>query len=316
MTSPSPRILVAIATYKRVDLLKGLLTSLDALQFETDPDADITIAVIENDPGETARDAVCAHSEHSPFKVIYEVENRPGVTHVRNRALSMAKDYDFLAFIDDDEFATPNWLDELLRRQKTTGATAVFGPVRSVYSDKVSAWIADWAPHATPYETDAIMSKPGATCNCLISMSAIADEDLTFDPKMSLLGGEDTLFFSKLMDRGHILAQSSTAIVHEHIPDNRAQVSWLLRRWYRTGMTDAMIGGRNASQTSTRIKAVVGGLVRIGAGLSMAATTYALSLGKAKIPTMNRLYTASRGAGMIAFAFGFSYEEYGNKKAD
>ena len=50
-----PRVLVAVATYKRVDLLNELLASLNTLVFRNSPNAKVAIAVIDNDPQQSAR---------------------------------------------------------------------------------------------------------------------------------------------------------------------------------------------------------------------------------------------------------------------
>ena len=308
----TPRVLIAIATYKRIDLLDGLLTSLAQLSFQSSS-PQLEIAVIDNDPSHSARETVERHSSLLIWPLHYRTESRPGVTFVRNQALEIASNFDFLAFIDDDEFATSNWLDNLLIRQQDTGAAAVFGPVHPVYGEAPADWIRDWGIHGRYIEKDEPQSKPGATCNCLIDMDVVRKEGLIFDPKMSLTGAEDTLFFSILLDRGYAFERASNALVHEHIPDDRAQPAWLLRRWYRTGITDAIIAGRNSGSTINRIKALIGGIIRMGAGGALVALMSVLKLGWKNPSVMNRLYTVCRGAGMFSYALGGQYEEYGRK---
>ena len=312
--SSSPTLIVAVATYKRVSLLDNLLESLTHLTFTRNSKANVSIAIIDNDPDKSAEACVRKWIEDYPFHLEYFHEERPGVTHVRNRALDIAQGSDFLAFVDDDEFVTPEWLDILLSQIQTEEAAAVFGPVHPVYTQQAPDWISKWGVHGTYIDTNGLQKKPGATCNCLIDMSVVMKEAMKFDPKMSLTGGEDTLFFSQLQDKGYTLAQSSDAVVHEHIPDQRATVIWLLKRWYRTGITDALIGGRNSPSLITRTKALFGGIARIGIGGLLAGVTGLVTVGQNPVAVMKRLYTVSRGAGMVAFAFGHQYEEYGRKK--
>lgn len=312
--SPAPAVIVAVATYKRVDLLDNLLESLTHLTFTRNSGTSVSIAIIDNDPDQSARPCVETWMANFPFHLEYFHEERPGVTHVRNRALDIASGSDYLAFVDDDEFVTIDWLDILLSQIQADKAAAVFGPVHPVYTQDAPEWISKWGVHGTYIDADGLQEKPGATCNCLIDMSVVTKEAMQFDPKMSLTGGEDTLFFSQLQDKGYTLAQSSNAIVHEHIPDQRATVNWLLKRWYRTGITDALIGGRNTPSILTRTKALFGGVARIGAGGLLAGLAGIVTFGQNPVAVMKRLYTVSRGAGMIAFAFGHQYEEYGRKK--
>ena len=262
----TPSVIVAVATYKRIALLDKLLESLTQLSFSRNAGAKVSIAIIDNDPDQSAKPCVEQWSTDYPFHLEYFHETRPGVTHVRNRALDIARGSDYLAFVDDDEFVTSEWLDILLQQIQEESAAAIFGPVHPVYTKEAPKWLAKWGVHGTYIDSDGKQSKPGATCNCLIDMAVVEKEDMQFDPKMSLTGGEDTLFFSQLQDKGYALAQSREAIVHEHIPDQRATVNWLLKRWYRTGITDALIGGRNAPALFTRAKALLGGVARIGIG--------------------------------------------------
>ena len=307
------RILVAAPTYRRNALLDGLLKSLSELVL---PEwAEVSFVIIDNDREGGARPVVESWQAAFTRPLAYELEEAPGVTHVRNRALRLAAEADLLAFIDDDEFAHPGWLAELVKRYRATAAAAVFGPVEPVYPGTAPGWMKDWAVHGTPIEEDADQTKPGATCNCLIDMSVVRKEGMTFDPRMSLTGAEDTLFFTQLLDRGHRLTRAKNARVYEHIPAERATCGWLLRRWYRTGLTDALIAGRKMKPLFARIRGSVHGVIRVAAGSVLTAVMAIGTLGQNRKAIMSSAYTVSRGLGMISFAMGKSYEEYGRKKA-
>ena len=64
-----------------------------------------------------------------------------GTQHFRcpNAALDAAT-APLVAFIDDDEVATPGWLAGLLECHARTGATIVFGPVQAIYGER-PAWL-------------------------------------------------------------------------------------------------------------------------------------------------------------------------------
>ncbi len=307
------QILVAAPTYRRNEMLDGLLKSLSELALP--PNADVRFVIIDNDRTGNARPVVQKWQQTFPAPLAYELEEAPGVTHVRNRALKLAGDSDLLVFIDDDEFAHPDWLAALVRRYRETGAAAVFGPVQSVYPETAPEWMKEWGVHGTPITQDRDQTKPGATCNCLIDMATVRKESMNFDPRMSLTGAEDTLFFTQLLDRGHRLTQAKDALVYEHVPEDRAQANWLLRRWYRTGLTDAVIAGRNTTPGVARLKSGINGVIRVVIGSLLTALTAIATLGQNKRAIMSRAYTVSRGLGMISFALGKSYEEYGRKKS-
>lgn len=306
------QVLVAAPTYKRNDMLDGLLRSLAALDMPLE--ANVSFVIIDNDREGGARPIVEKWQQVFAAPLAYELEDAPGVTHVRNRALRLAEAADVLVFIDDDEFARKDWLVALVKRYRETGAAGVFGPVQPVYPEEAPGWLKEWAVHGTPITEDADQEKPGATCNCLIDMGAVRKEGLGFDPKMSLTGAEDTLFFTQLLDRGYRLVQAKDAQVYEHIPADRATEKWLMRRWYRTGLTDALIAGRNMRPAAARLRGGVHGAIRLLAGGVLAGGATFLTLGMHRRAILSRAYTASRGLGMISFALGKSYEEYGREK--
>lgn len=303
------RLLVASATYKRNDLLNGLLESLSEARIP--PDMDVEFLIIDNEKTGGARHVVEQWKRQFHVPLHYLIEEAPGVTHVRNRALEAAANFDFLAFIDDDEFATPGWLVALIERYDARPSAAVFGPVEPVYTDTAPQWVREWAVHGTAMKVDEDQPKPGATCNCLIDMKTVAEMNLTFETRMSLLGGEDTLFFTRMLDAGHRLTRAKDALVYEHIPDSRANARWLMRRWYRTGISDALIAGRSMPPSVSRLRAFLNGVIRVIAGSVLVVLIAIITLGRNPRKLLERCYTVCRGAGMISYATGRTYEEYG-----
>lgn len=311
-------VTISVATFQRNKQLAELLTSIQNLDIGELQQQNISVSIVDNDPEGGAKECVGIAAQNFPFQLNYIQEKRRGVSFVRNTALKKAIDNkaDFIAFVDDDETVSEQWLLELLKVQSKTQAAAVFGPINSTYLDSCPEWIRLWKPHATLIESDAICTVPGGTCNALISMKAVVEANLRFDPRMNLSGGEDTLFFYQMIDAGYSLANSANGIVNEPIPENRTEPSWLWKRWYRTGITDALILNRNISTFASKTKALIGGTVRILVGAAGAAFLHILSLGKLNRSTMQQLYIMCRGCGMVAFSFGKTYEEYGSQKAD
>lgn len=304
------KVLVAVPTYRRNEMLERLLDSLNKL---VQPDnADVSVVIIDNDKSAGARPVVEKWKTRFSMPLSYEMETAPGVTHVRNHALQMAADFDLLAFIDDDEFAAPGWLAALVGRYEETKAAAVFGPVWSIYADSAPQWMREWNVHAIEITEDCDRTEPGGSGNSLIDMKVVRDLDLSFDPRLSKTGGEDTLFFLQMRDQGHRLTQTKDAAVFEHVPEDRARIGWLFRRWYRYGVTDALIAGRNTSLPVARLKAGCNGVLRTLSGALLVTGTVIATLGRDKRAILSRCYTVCRGVGMIVFAFGGRYEEYGS----
>ncbi len=296
-------------------MLGALLDSLDKLT-APEPATHVVVAVIDNDPDGGAQSVVEAAREAGfAFELRYAREARPGVSHVRNAALQMSEGADFLAFVDDDETVNPDWLRELLKAQDAFDADAVFGPVEAVYLDDAPAWLRRGDFHSKPTPADGLRYKPGGSCNCLVRLAPVRDRGLAFDPGLSLIGGEDTLFFTQMLEQGCVLADAKDALVYEIAPPDRATARWVLNRWYRTGFTDAQILSRHMAPGRRRLWALTHSLIRLSVGGTVAALYAAAFAWWRPETALAKLYTPARGAGMLAFVFGKPFEEYGRPGA-
>ena len=139
------KIDIAVCTYRRPELDQTLL-SLAVLSIPTG--AIVRIIVADNDITPSARDRVDAMRSAVPFEIVYVHCPASNISIARNACLDHASG-DFLAFIDDDETASEDWLSELLIMADTTGADAVLGPVQAVYGNAAPAWMRRGDFHST-----------------------------------------------------------------------------------------------------------------------------------------------------------------------
>src|ERR1700690_4174155 len=126
---------VCIATFRRPGGLARLLGSL-ALQQGDVPGFEVL--VVDNDAAGSAA-AVCEEFRDR-LRLRYMVEPVRGIALARNRAVASSES-PFLAFIDDDNEATPNWLASLHRVAEAQKADAVFGPIVFRFVEEPPAWI-------------------------------------------------------------------------------------------------------------------------------------------------------------------------------
>ncbi|MEM1382789.1 MAG: glycosyltransferase family 2 protein [Pseudomonadota bacterium] len=300
-----PKVVICIASYRRPVLLKALLKSLDTLVF-TGPEPEIEIVVVDNDSGSPLEESQGPIQAWSRHKLTYVVERVRGVAAARNRALAVAPgDADFIAFIDDDEQATPHWLDALLQTQAATGAVAVQGPVLPSYESTPPDWIEDGRFFELgPYQDGQEMGNFAGTNNALVSKAAIDRLTLRFDMRFNLTGGEDQDFFDRLASQsgGRIVA-SSEALVHDAVPEVRMNLGWILRRWYRMGNT---LGTMALLRRKGRGLRFAKGFGWIGYGLARSAG--ALFVSRARIA--RGLAQAAFGVGMLSAYLRLEHQEY------
>ncbi|MCI4644490.1 MAG: glycosyltransferase [Hyphomonadaceae bacterium] len=307
-------LVICIPTYQRNEELTELLAALQEQAIPAGVEMRVRILVIDNNPDGRAKSVTDAlQKEELAYPVHYVRESEPGVAHVRNRALTEASQAgdDFLVFIDDDELPAEHWLATLWQRQVATGAAVVFGTVEALYESAPPDWMKAGDFHSKPVLTDGLRAKPGATDNCLIDLAVVRGHGLSFDTSLSLVGGEDTLFFDALLRQDEIFADAAGAKTFERIPDGRATLDWLLTRWRRTGMTDAlMIHGRRGGGVLARVLAGGEGVLRILIGGGLAALVWTVKGGRMSAACARRLYTFQRGRGMVDFALGRLVLEY------
>jgi succinoglycan biosynthesis protein ExoM len=224
---------IGVCTYRRASLDEALL-SLAVLAV---PDnARLRIIVADNDQTRSAEGRVEALRSTIPHEIAYVHCPASNISIARNACLENATG-DYLAFIDDDEDASENWLVELLHTAEKSGADAVLGPVRSVYSQTAPAWMREGDFHSTlPVWVDGEI-RTGYTCNVLLKLNSPRVAGRRFNLALGKTGGEDTEFFSYMHHDGGKIAFAPEAHVYEPVSENRAGLSWLAKRRFRFGQT-------------------------------------------------------------------------------
>ncbi|MCC7258118.1 MAG: glycosyltransferase [Gammaproteobacteria bacterium] len=293
---------ICVATFRRPGLLRTLLDSLN--RQELSPKMVIRIIVVDNDIAESAKDAVKEFSSVSLWPIIYDVQSEQNIALTRNRALSLSN-ADFVAFIDDDEFAEPCWLQHLVDSAKGTSAAAVFGPVLPVLPANAPDWIQKGRFFEPPrYATGADM-RVGATRNALVAKSWIRKWSTPFDSAFGLTGGEDTEFFDRIYKAGGRLAWCDEAMVYEHVGMDRVNLGYLLRRAFRSGQSYARIFNKD-SAFPVRVARLVyrGILLLVALVLSSFGWMFGKELGA------KALVKVCANFGQISASFGSRYEQY------
>lgn len=236
--SASPRrVAVGVCTYKRMNFLARCLEHVAVTARHSGEH--VEVIVVDNDGQDPAvAELVGRASASTGVPMHYRIETTPGIAAARNAVFDEAtrRGISMMAMLDDDEWPSEDWLAALLRRQHTTGAVVVGGPVRPVFPDS-AARLRRWARYWS-VEPQFLDGKPFVFCSCnfLVHLDAIADEPRPlFDGEFGLSGGEDTVFFRKLFYRGHPMAWADDALMYEEVPPDRAKLAWMRKRRYGVG---------------------------------------------------------------------------------
>lgn len=307
------KITVAIITYKRLDGLADLLASLSAQRQSPDRPFEMSIMVVDNDSERSAQETVRKFVlGHPDIKVTYLVEKVQGIPFARNRALiSAGSSEQYMAFIDDDEFASEYWLDELLTVLYATGCDCVWGPVRPIFPDDAKGMLfrSGVFDRSNPQQgLDDRQALPlAATDNVMISLSAFRKTGIIFDEGMRFTGGSDLAFFKAAAGRGLKICWAKNAHVYERVHPQRVTVRYLLSRQYRVGNTFVKANVFGIESFKILIYTVFSlGFVLVGM-LTLVFPIRTSTRAEGIVRIMN-------GIGIMGGLLGFTFHEYAPKR--
>ncbi|MBM1105814.1 glycosyltransferase family 2 protein [Aurantibacter crassamenti] len=232
-------LVIGIPTYKRPAMLAKLVDSIYQCNIDGKLIQTIDILVVDNDSERSAAETAQILKKNCPlnFNFIYHNYAIKGLSHVRNEILAKAiqLNSDYIIFVDDDEFVTKDWLNELVGLADKNKADIVQGPNIPVFEDKIKDSIAVNFSYLDFDHNQAISDFESN--NVLLKTQFIIENDLTFDERFNITGGEDSYFGVVATQKKAKNYWSKKAIVYETIPSNRANLKWLIKRTFRGAST-------------------------------------------------------------------------------
>lgn len=288
-------VTVAVCTFRRPSL-EATLASLARL--ERPAGMALQVIVADNDDHAGRRPAIEAAGRTLGLDLRYVHAPARNISVARNACLDHCETA-WLAFIDDDEQATPDWLVRLAGAAEP--ADIVFGTCRAVYPSAAPEWARQGDFHSNRLSgNDAAWN--GYTSNVLIAMPFVRARRLRFAPELGQTGGEDTLFFFSAHQAGARFAYVPDAVVTEPVDPARLNFGWLLRRRFRAGQVHWLV----LCRAGGRLGGALAAMGKLGACLAFALAGLAR-------PAAWRggLLRAGLHAGVVAAALGTPvYREY------
>lgn len=306
----SADVCIVVPTLRRPESLRRALESLTSL---TRVDGRIaSVVVVDNDPVGSARPVVEALSTETDLPLVYVSLPRPGIATARNAGVA-ADEAPLVAFLDDDEAASPGWLAALLKVQAGTGADAVFGPIRG-RADDAAPWLRPYLEaffgREGPRES-GLLDRAWGCGNSLLVRATALPGPAPFDVAADQTGGEDDALFRGLAARGGRFAWAADAWVDEFAPAHRATLSYALAR--------AFAYGQGPSQDAAARRDWPGVARWMAVGLAQAGVWGALAclMWLARRPARARMLDrAARGAGKLFWMRGFEPHFYGAREVE
>lgn len=245
------RIDVLICTFRRPSV-EETLRSVDAQHLPDD--ISVRAIVADNDDKPSAAERIAGVAAAMKTPVVYVHAPARNISLARNACLDRA-DGGFVAFIDDDEEAAPDWLAALYRSATQGGFDAVFGPALARYDAAAPNWI-----RAHDYHSNRPLRRGGEvltghTCNALLAWRGGRFQKERFLLEKGRSGGEDTEFFFRLWRAGARFGICENALVHENVDAARLNFDWVRRRKFRAGQTY----GRHSPRAPTAAAGLIAG---------------------------------------------------------
>ncbi|MBC8355937.1 MAG: glycosyltransferase family 2 protein [Planctomycetes bacterium] len=223
-----------LCTYNREHWIGDAIQSL--LKLRTVDRLSYEVIVVDNASTDNTPEVIAAIAESADRPVRYVRETRQGPSAARNRGIAEASG-EWLAFIDDDERADPDWLLELLATTAEKGVRVSGGAVHLISSE------ADAQP--LPPMLEQVLAPGGRRkCECLFTPKhalnsgnqmlhrSVFEENGAYEESWTE-GGEDTELFNRLYDAGVEAWYNPKAIVLHLVPPYRTSagyIQWLSLR--------------------------------------------------------------------------------------
>jgi succinoglycan biosynthesis protein ExoM len=226
-------ISVCIATYRRAARLREVLGDM-ARQTRV-PDQ---VVVVDNDVAASARPVIEElRAAGCPFRLDYDVQPERNIAMTRNRTVALANG-EWMAFIDDDERASEDWLHRLVQAAQSYRADGVLAPVEPELPPNAPAWIRRGRFYDFPRmrSGEVVPLNRMRFGNILLRGASLRAEPGPFDTRYGLSTGEDGDLLVRLARKGAHIVWCDEAFVVEPIEPKRLSVRWLLMR--------AMSGGQ------------------------------------------------------------------------
>jgi GT2 family glycosyltransferase len=253
---PTIGIVICIPCFRRPEHLRQTLQSLA----DQRTDRRFAVVAVENDA--SACGSVPVASEFlrtGKLSGLCVVESRQGNCHAINAAFETARamfpDATHFLMIDDDEIASPDWLERMVCAAEATGADVVGGPVLQRFGDEAKRGLQRHPAFRPAYDASGPVPIIYGCGNCLIRRPVFQTlGSPAFDQRFNFLGGGDVDFFTRCRRSGMKFHWVAEAVIVETVPDTRTRPSWIALRGLRIGAINYHVQRKMAQTPWLRAK--------------------------------------------------------------
>ncbi len=308
LATDSIELVVTVPTFKRPQQLLETLASLQSQETKRR----FAVIVIENEAEKREGAAAAAPLfECGALQGLMIVAHERGNCCAYNAGWEMALTtfpaFHFLAVIDDDEIADPHWLERLRVTADQHGADIVGGPQVPVFPQSGDRGRAAHPVFMPAYDKTGKVPALYSSGNLLIGRHVLTAMDTPFlDLRFNFMGGGDSDFLSRAVQKGFQLAWCAEAAVREAVPARRLDADWIRSRSLRNGVISTLVEKKKrARQKFGRLRVFAKSLALLAASPLRAAAELA-STGSVSIAS----YPIYVALGRVLAEFGYANEQY------
>ena len=237
-----PLLTVVICTYNRSFILGECL---DSLVTQTVPVEKFEILVVDNNSTDGTQKIATEFCNGIPNAHVIS-EPTQGLSYARNRGLKEAKS-EWVAFIDDDAKASPQWVSSILKTIKAGDFDCFGGPYRAWHRfGPPPAWFSsDWensiSIHQSHYGPMVAGNYPtGGTCAMHRELALLLGG---FPTDVGMSGdkcayGEETALFQKMLQYGMRIGYVPEMVIDHCVLPYKYSLVWRLKSAYAHGRDD------------------------------------------------------------------------------
>ncbi|WP_307588344.1 glycosyltransferase [Paenibacillus wynnii] len=242
-----PKVSIIICTYNRAGLLNKTLQSLVSLE-----NLDLAeIIVVDNRSTDHTETVVKEFIDRNvdDIDTRYILEPVQGLSAARNTGILASKSQ-LIAFLDDDAIPCKTWISTIVSTfEERPEVMAMGGRIAPIFESKRPEWLIK--PFELPYTIvdlgNRIREYPGRLhpCGANMAMRKIVFDLSLFPLELgrkgeSLLSGEEAWLFGQMQKKGHNILYHPLMAVDHFVPSSRLTESWIMKRYYSQGISNAM----------------------------------------------------------------------------
>jgi len=239
---------VVICTYNRAASLVETLHSIERMQVPEDLSWELV--VVDNNSDDDTAEVVKGFAASSCLNVRYIFEKRQGLSNARNRGITESAG-EIVVFTDDDVTVGPSWLQEVSETFRRFDCLAMGGRIVPLWQVARPKWFYEGKPYSLsgaiveydlgPETRETSVVPFGA--NMAFRRQAFLRYG-NFRPdlgrtKGSLMVGEDTEMFRRLLRGNEKIVYNAQAMVYHPVIKERMRKEYFERWYFNYGKAEA-----------------------------------------------------------------------------